>query len=248
MTHLDEGTILTIRDHGLVDADAHEHLDRCASCTSALAAAQGRADAVARSLRALDDGPPIDVDAAKAAVRRRLDERREAPRPRVPGVYGSLGRAALLVALASGAVYALPNSPLRGWLAGDDVPGRSTVETTADGEPAATEGVELAVPTGGLSIALTTAAMGQRVEVRWVDGDRLTVEAGADSRYQVSDGRLGVDLGPGDVRIDVPAGNEPIIVEVNGRMILQRVDGGLVVQGDVLSSDPSGIVFTVGQR
>lgn len=248
MTHLDEGTILAIRDRGLVDADAHEHLDQCASCASALAAAQERAEAVARSLRALDGGPPIDVDAAKAAVRQRLDERREAPRRRVPGVYWSLGRAALLVLLASGAAYAIPNSPLREWLAGDNVPSRATVETTAVGAPAAAEGVELAVPIGGLSIALTSAAIGQRIEVRWVDGDRLTVVAGADSRYQVSSGSLGVDLRPGDVRIDVPVGNEPIIVEVNGRMILQRVDGGLVVQGDVLSRDQSGIVFTVGQR
>lgn len=248
MNHLDEGTILTIRDRGLVSADAREHLDHCASCASALTDAQARADVVAGSLRALDGGDPIDVEAAKADVRRRLDARREATKPHVAGVYRSIGRAAVLVLLASGAVYALPNSPLRDWLARGDDTGGSAVEATPEAGVAATESVELMVPAEGLSIALTVAATGHRIEVRWVEGDRLTVEAGADSRYEVSSTSLGVDLRPGDVRIDIPVGNAPIIVEADGRIILRRIDGELDVRGDVLSRDERGILFTVEQR
>lgn len=247
MTHLDEGTLLAIRDRALVSADAHEHLDGCAVCSEAMADAKARADVVARSLRALDGGPPIDVDAAKAAVRRRLDQQREAPQGAVPGLYRSLGRAAILVLLASGAVYALPNSPLRGWLAGGEEAVAPAMGVGAE-VPTATEGIEVAVPSEGLTISLSSVRVGQRIEVTWVDGERASVEAGSDSRYQVSATGLQVDVTPGDVRLRLPMDAGPLIVEVDGRMVLQRVDGGIDVQGDVVSRDENGIVFTVGQR
>ncbi len=247
MTHLDEGTLLAIRDRALVDADAHEHLDECAVCSEALADTRARADVVARSLRALDGGPPIDVDAAKAAVRRRLDQHREAPPRAVPGLYRSLGRAAILVLLASGAVYALPNSPLRGWLSGGE---ESVAPAMVGGTevPTATEGIEVAVPSVGLTISVTSAQVGQRIEVSWVDGERASVEAGSDSRYQVSATGLQVDVTPGDVRIRLPMDAGPLIVEVDGRIVLQKVDEGIDVQGDVVSRDENRIVFTVGPR
>ena len=247
MTHLDEGTILALRDRGLVDADAREHVDECATCAAALTAAQERADAVAFALRSLDGGPPIDVDAAKAAVRRRLDARREERRTPAPGLYRSLGRAAALVLLASGAVYAMPNSPLRGWLSGDAGTDAAVVESPPPVEVASPEGVELTVPAGGLTIRLTSVQPDQRIEVVWVEGDRASVVAASDSYYAVSSSGVGVDVREGDVRIGLPTGPEPIIIEANGRMVLSRVDGAVRVQGDVVSRDPNGIVFTVGQ-
>lgn len=245
MTHLDEGTLLTIRDRGLVDADARTHLDDCDVCSSALAATQARAEVVARALDDLGGERPIDIEAAKATVRRRLDARREAPRRTHSGAYRSFGRAALLVLLASGAVYALPNSPLRDW-----VGGRASVDSPT-GDPAAvsaaSEGIEVTVPAGGLSIALTSAEVGQRVEISWVEGERAAVVAGSGSHYAVSSARLQVDVAPGDVRIDLPTGPEPITLEVNGRTILRSVEGALDIRGEVVARDANGIVFTVGQ-
>lgn len=245
MTHLDEGTILTIRDRGLVDSGAREHLDGCPSCTMALDTAKERADAVARSLRTLDDGAPIDVEAAKAEVRRRVDARRDAHPRRGPWIHRSLGRAAILVLLASGAVYALPNSPLRGWLAGTGTSSPGVVESSTDG--GVSPGVELTVPATGLSIRLTAVAADQRIEVVWIDGDQLSVVAGSDSRYEVSATGVGVVVSAGDVRIGVPIGPAPIIIEANGRMVLSRVDGEVDIQADVVSRDENRIVFTVGQ-
>lgn len=243
MSHLDEGTLLAIRDRGIVDADARTHVVECGECSEALAATRDRAEMVARALGALDEGPVIDVEAGKGAVRRRLDERRGAPRRPAPPFYRSLGRAAALVLLASGAVYALPNSPLRHWIIGDGTPPAATVE--AGPAVDASEGIELAVPAGGLTIVLNAAQTGQRIEVAWVDGDEAAVVAGAGSRYAVSSGSLRVDVAAGDVHIDVPLGSDPVTIEVNGRLLLRASAGEMDVRGAVASRDARGIVFTV---
>ncbi len=97
MSHVDPGTIAMIRDRGLVDADADRHVRGCLTCRAALDEARTRSERVDEALSALTDGLDIDVVRAKADVRRRLDERREAVHRPSRSPLWALGRAAVLL-------------------------------------------------------------------------------------------------------------------------------------------------------
>lgn len=249
MRHLDEGTLLTMRDGGLVDADARRHATACPSCAAALAEARTRSDYVARALDALSgpmdapgaDDRPIDVEGAKAAVRRRLDGRRSEARQRVPGLFRALGRAAVLLLLASGVVYAIPGSPVRDWA--DRVRAREAATVPAE-TAVESEGLELDVPESGLRIAVTSAGPGQTVEVRWTDEARASLVAPRGSRYAVSTDGAEVAASEGVVRIGLPRSGAPVAVRLDGRTILRRVEGRVEVLGSVVSRGPDRIVFS----
>lgn len=245
MNHVEEGTLVAIRDGGLVSADAHVHVEECAACQAALADVRDRAEAVADALGSLVADAPVDVEAAKAEVRRRLDERRAAAHKQTPGLVGALGRAAVLLLMAAGVVYALPGSPLRGWL--DDLasptPASAPVEEAG---PTPAEGVELDVPAGGLRIILTSVESGQRLEVTWSGGERARLVAASGSRYAVASGSVTAELAPGTVRLVLPRSSGSVTVEAGGRMLLSSVEGDLEVLGDVLSRDADRVVVSMG--
>ena len=71
MRHLDEGTILEVRDRDSVVETALEHLDDCGICTGVLEESKARSDLILDVLSSLDD--VVDTELAKSLVRRRLD-------------------------------------------------------------------------------------------------------------------------------------------------------------------------------
>lgn len=246
MSHLGEGTLLAIRDGCPVDADALLHVEQCASCRGALADVRARARTVGDALGSLVRDVPVDVEAAKAEVRRRLDERREASRRRVPGLVGALGRAAVLLLLAAGVAYALPGSPLRAWLDDRLGPTVTTVTTpSADGSPPTTEGVELDVPLGGLRMVLTSVEQDQPLEITWSDGERVRLVAAAGSRYAVAAGRVEAEVAAGPVRVVLPRSSGSVTIEAGGRVVLRSVDGDIEIVGDVVSRDADRIVVSM---
>lgn len=247
MSHVDPGTIATIRDRGLVDAGADRHVRGCLTCRAALDEARTRSEQVDEELSALSDDLDIDVVRAKAEVRRRLDERREAVHRPSSGPLWALGRAAVLLLAVTGVVYALPGSPLRDWLGPRAEPEAVVAPAAAEPDAATeSEGIELTVPDTGLGIVLTSVAADATVEVLRIEGRRTAIVAGPGSRYLVSQGRAEVDAAPGPVRITLPRDAGPLTIEVGGRMILRQVDGELELSGDVVSRSADRIVFSVG--
>ncbi len=247
MSHLDEGVLLVLRDGGPVDADARLHSEACAVCRSALAEAGDRARDLTRMLASLDLDHAVDMETAKAEVRRRLDERRESAYRRGPRVAWALGRAAILLLAAAGVAYAIPGSPLRSWIESATAPEAVDPAPALD-SPAATGGVEVTVPATGLRIVLTSAGAEQLVEVRWVEGDRASIVAAPGSRYSVAEGRAGVVLQPGPVAVELPETASPVTIDVDGRTILRRVDGVLELPGVVVSRTDERIVLSTGGR
>lgn len=244
MSHLGEGTLLAIRDGCPVDADALLHVEQCASCRAALGDVRARARTVADALESLVQDVPVDVEAAKVEVRRRLDGRREASRRRVPGLVGALGRAAVLLLLAAGVAYALPGSPLRAWLE-DRVTPTVTTTPSADDRPPTTEGVELDVPLGGLRVVLTSVEQDQRLEVTWSDGERVRLVAAPGSRYAIASGRVEAEVAAGPVRVVLPKSSGSVTIEAERRMVLRSVDGEIEILGEVVFRDADRIVVSM---
>ena len=140
MNHLTERAILELRDGVAVDAFARAHLDQCATCQTELEEAQARAAAIASALTDLDER--FDVESARGAVRARLangeaaagltngqtsgqasEQTRghtdgETREPKVRAPFWTLGRAATFLLLTTGALSALPGSPLREFIGG----------------------------------------------------------------------------------------------------------------------------------
>ena len=220
MSHIDEGTIVSLRDGSLMTGEASEHLSDCPRCHTALADARRRAVLIAGSLSALDT--PVDTGSAKAAVRARLDSDREGRRTR-PQTRWHLGRAAAVLLVAAGAAYALPGSPVRGWVFQTDAGPVPTPaleggvqETRQDG------GIEVNVPAGRIHIVLTGLATGSDLEVVWVDAATARIAAAAGSSFSFAEELAEARVAPGPVRVELPRFASVVSVEVDGRMYLQR--------------------------
>ncbi|MDX1492586.1 MAG: hypothetical protein R3253_00825 [Longimicrobiales bacterium] len=184
------------------------------------------------------------VEAAKEEVRRRLDRRRETPVPTVGGLPRALGRAAALVLLAAGAIYALPGSPVRDWISGLRSPEAASMTAPAGEAPA--ESIEVSVPTEGLRIAIVTAVPGQVVEVTLADTETASVTAPAGTRYSVSAETARAEVTEGVVRVVLPRGGGPIIVELDGRMVLRSGPEGLEVLATGAERDGDTILISSG--
>src|SRR5690606_29906832 len=135
-THLDEATVVALRDGEEAPESAPRHVEACARCSDVVSDAERRAILITEALAALDD-PVVDLEEARSATRARLDRVSEGTR-RVGGGWmpAHMGRAAAVLLVAAGAVSALPGSPVRQWIAGDDAgPSASgVVRTTPEQE------------------------------------------------------------------------------------------------------------------
>lgn len=244
MSHVNQGTLLAIRDGSLVDAEARRHVEECPSCTEALAKSRTRAGEVARMLSALDDGPVTDLETSKEEVRRRLDRRRESRRPGISSLAHALGRAAILVLLASGVVYAVPDSPLRGWIS--DLRAPDPASGAAPAEATRPERIDVTVPAEGLRIAIVSSTPGQRIEVTLSDEPVASVTAPSGTRYSVSAEAARAVVTDGPVTVTLPRGSGPVTVELDGRTILRSSAAGVEVFGDVASRDGDTVLFSAG--
>ena len=245
MSHLDEGTIVALRDGSLVTGDVSEHLSECPQCQTALVSARQRAELIAESLAALDT--QVDTEPAKAAVRARLDADREGPRATGRARW-HLGRAAAVLLVTSGAAYALPGSPVRGWVfPGDAGPESVAVvegrvpETRRDG------GIEVDVPEGPIHVVLTGLAPGSELEVVWIEAMTARIAAAAGSSFSFAEGRAEARVTPGPVRVELPRFALVVSVEVDGRIYLRRTSAGLEIPGPVVEQTDDRIRFAIPQ-
>jgi hypothetical protein len=249
MTHLDEGTILAVRDGAREVDDALEHLAGCAPCSRQLARARTRATEVAEALEALDDD--VRVDAAKAVVRKRLDDSRTQRARRGEHGWPALGKAAALVVLAAGAASALPGSPLRTWWEerdGTPVPLAEPTGPSAAPQEGLVGGIAVPLDAGRIAVIVRGAAPGTRVRVEWVERLTASVSAPAGSGFTYGGGRAEVDAAPGALRIELPRTAGYATLEVNGVEYVRRSDEQLDVTGPVTERSDAGVSFIVPER
>jgi len=271
MSHLDEGQLLALRDDPALAAEATvAHVETCTECRGTLEAIRGRASAVAEALDALDTGG-WDIEGARERVRLRVSERAGAattattavaavpvaavpatplPARRARRVAWSLSRAAGLLLITAAGLSALPGSPVRRWIermvspaAVESAP--PAPEPAAVAEPVAPEeaGIRLPLTGGPLDVVLRGAAPGTEIRVTWVPGSEAALFAPVGSRFTSGEGRMEADLASGPVRVELPRGVVPVILEVNGRLFLRNTAAGLDVSGPVAERAEAGITF-----
>lgn len=234
MKHLDEATLTTLRDRETQDPVALDHLATCDRCATALAEVEKREAFIAQALATIDEDG-LGLEAAKARVRARLDQRRTRDaRARAWWWPRHMGRAAAVLLVAAGAVSALPGSPVRQWLT-QPAPeaARAGVAAAASTQEVLPAGIEVTVPPSGLRVQISPVGPLDGVEVAWSDGPVATVEAPAGSRFSYAEGRLEAVVAGGPVRVVLPRSGPRVAVEVDGRPYLVRSDEGTEVTGPV---------------
>jgi hypothetical protein len=244
-THLDGGRIVTFRDDDLSDASDMSHLESCAVCTAELEEARERAAMVAETLATLDS--PVDVIAAKASVRLRLDRERASAVParsRIP-----IGRAAAILLVTAGAAAALPWSPISPWRRETTAPAPTSTtvdQTVAPGEAPAPASVAVDVAEG-IEIVVTGASAGATLEVVWRDDASAQVSAPRGSSFALAAGRVEVGASAGAIRIEAPR-DARLEVIVNGATYLERSAAGLSVVEPAVEVADGGVRFLVRER
>lgn len=248
--HLDDTRVVMLRDmlpdENPFDPRDMSHLRACAACAAELEDARVRGAVISDALGALD--LPVDVAAAKAAVRARLDDRR--PRAASPGRNLSrsipIGRAAAILLLTAGAVAALPWSPISPWRTAPTTPTSTPTaipESPTPAAAAAAASVTVDV-TDRIDIVVRSAAAGSAIEVVWRDDTAASVAAPEGSSFALGSGRVEVDASAGAIHIEAPRGAD-LAVTVNGRTFLERTAAGLTVVEPAASVTDEGVRFLV---
>ncbi len=247
MSHLEHGTITAIRDGALVTGDAREHLGGCPRCRAELERAGRRADRIATALAGLD--VPVDTASAKAAVRRRLDARRDRDSRPERHWRRHLGRAAAIVLATAGAAYAVPGSPVREILRPVVVPvAPGPTESAATQEAPQEGGIAVSVPDGRIRVLVRDAAPGTEIEVVWVDAASARVLAAPGSSFSFGEGRAEATVAPGPVRVHLPRFAPDVTLEVDGRPYLRRAATELELLERPISTSDDRIRFVVPGR
>lgn len=213
-------------------AGPRDHLTECAECRDRLEVAR-REEAEVFGLLARLDHPAGAPD-----IRAVLDSARRPPRLAL-----RLAAGFLLALLGAGAAWAIPGSPLPGWVRTGRawITDRSRV-APAPGPDAPTTG--LAIPAGDRFVVEFAATQDSgEVEVRLVDGEQLVARAmGTGVSFITGPGRLqienaGVRTG---YQLEVPRATRSVEVRVAGRRILmkdgERSEPALPANGALLLS------------
>lgn len=248
MGHPDEGMIRAFLD-GEASAQVETLAAHLAECPRCAALADGQEEVLGGfgdALLSLDMEPP--VERARARVLRREADRRR------PGVIlrRNLPRAASFVALlVAGSAFALPGSPLRGWLAStwNSVTGSGDAATeilpSPEDAPASPEmvGATIPVSSDGLELSVRGLAEGASVRVVLVEGDRAGIFAGEGTRFRSEARRLEASSPLGDVTVEIPRDAVLVSVVVNGEVFLRKTAQGLQLLGPVRTRTPTEIRF-----
>ena len=257
MNHLTERAILELRDGVAVDAVSRAHLDQCATCQTELEEAQARAAAIASALTDLDER--FDVESARGAVRARLANGEaaagltsgltrgrtdgETREPKVRAPFWTLGRAATFLLLTTGALSALPGSPLREFIGGRG-PQASLPNELAPAVSAEPVGMRMSVQEGPVVVELADVPPGTSIEVLWLGGSSVAVRGAAGSSFSSAEGRVQASIVGGPVTVELPESIDDVSLTVNGRMYLSR-SGGIDLFGFPPEPDADRIRFIV---
>lgn len=254
MKHLDEATILAVRDGEPVDPSASSHLKECSTCRRALAAARDRVELIERTLAIVDR--PAETTAARAGVRARLGN---TPRDSARRSWGGrhLGRAAaLLLVTAGAAAAALPGSPVWRLLSPSPAPEpveappapapvQPVVEATEPRATPAPFGISVEVPDGLITVVVRGADPGSEISVEWTEELTASLTAPAGSRFTYAAGRVEVDASRGAILVQLPGEASFASLEVDGEVYLAGSREDLTISGPTVEGDGGVIRFVV---
>lgn len=244
MTHLEEATVVALRDREVALETELRHLETCVPCADAVSEAERRALLITEALASLDD-PVVDLDEARASVRAKLDRASERT-IRGGGWWmpAHMGRAAAVLLIAAGAVSALPGSPVRQWIVGDEVGQPADAEVReAPAQEAQSVGVTVPVASSGIRVIVSSLGPLDRLEVVWVDGGSARVDAPPGSRFSYAEDRVEALVAGGPVRIELPRSGASVTVEVDGMPYLTRTGDVVEVTGPVGERTDARILF-----
>lgn len=244
MTHLEEATVVALRDREEVPETERHHVETCAPCADAVSEAERRALLITEALASLDD-PVVDLEDARASIRARLDRASESTL-RAGGWWmpAHMGRAAAVLLVAAGAVSALPGSPVRQWITGDDTgPAAAPAVRVVPEQEAQSAGVTVPVANAGIRVLVSSLGPLDRLEVVWVDGGSARVDAPPGSRFSYAEGRVEALVAGGPVRIELPRSGASVTVEVDGVPYLTRTGDVVEVTGPVGERTDARILF-----
>lgn len=245
MRHLDDDAIVALRDDASADAWTLAHMDECATCVAEVAEARSRSGLIAEALATLDG--PVDLLAAKAATRARLDRGR--PGRVVPAWRRwPLGRAAILLLASAGAASALTWSPLRSlW---SPTPSSTETESPPAAAPAPAldpqmSAIAVPVSDGRIDVIVRGAAPGSSLEVAWSVEVTARIVAPPGSGFTYADGRVEVDATAGPLRIELPRAASAATVVVGNRLFVERTASGVVVHEPVVERTEDIVRFVI---
>ncbi len=217
-THLDDEQVQRLLHHELTargDALVRNHLADCPACRERVEEAKGEDDAVMALVGRVDHGRPR-IDAATVIAR--------AGRPASTG--SRWAAAGLFVVGLAGAAYAIPGSPVRGWL-------RALVRPTPTTQPPVAPPAAVLPTTGGIAVApgpafevqfLSAQATGE-IRVTLTDGPDLVVQARiAGPSFTSNADRLVIDNrhSTADFDIAVPRGAPRIEIRIGERRVFAK--------------------------
>jgi hypothetical protein len=243
---LDAGTLASLRDDPTPDAPAYAHLRACPACAASLSDATARAAVVSEALAALD--APLDLAAAKAATRARLDRVR-ASRQAGGWRRWPIGRAAMLLLTTAGAASALTWTPIRRLFTPRETPPVTAVAPAPLTAPPAVQqpeatGIAFDVGGAGIEVIVRGATPGSVLEVAWGAGASARVQGPIGTRYTFGDGRLELEAEAGDLRLELPRSAASSVV-VDGRVYVTRSATGVSVGATAVERTDDLVRFVV---
>lgn len=224
------------------EAAVREHLNSCATCRARVADAQQDERELHGLLRALDHAPPA-ISAQTVLGRARVKQRAPLALRWAAGLLLAFG--------VSSAAYAIPGSPVRGWvdavgrlLAGvveaPSVPNAPSVPAAQPAGPGATAGI--AVAPGRELIVAFTSSFRAEVRVTLVDTpSEVVVLAPTGAATFTADGeRLEIVINGPTARIDVriPRAAPRVEILVNGSRRLLKVAARVTTPGAEAPVEP----------
>jgi hypothetical protein len=210
--HPDEGALQALLDGELdavAAAGARAHVAGCAECRSRLDALRSDDALVTQSFAALDHAAPaIPVNAVIARARSSRPSLRWAA-------------AIALFLFGAGALYAVPGSPLRRWIAA--LEGGQPQQGPAPTGPSAGIAIE---PEARFRIVFSSRPAGQ-VTIALTDGltiDARRLDGGGTARFTAELDALLIEpgTGPGDFAIDIPRAAPWVEVLSGGRRVFLK--------------------------
>jgi hypothetical protein len=234
--HLDDDRIQRVLHDELTDPQqrqVHQHLETCADCRGRVERARAEEDALFGLLDRLDHPTPaVESKSVRTVAAGALSR--------------SLRRVAIVIAalgLSAAAAYALPGSPLRGWLdAMTRGTGQAPVETSAPPAPVSSRepsgiymqlGQRLVINFASTqSAGVATVTLNDADEIKVWTNDRSVSFTSDSTRLTINNERS-----TSSYNIEIPRSAPNVRIAVNGHILLVKTGGKVTTPLAPVSTD-----------
>ena len=247
-THIDDGALLALLD-GELNAEERRHVEahagRCSECSERRDQLRFASRRVTATLEAGDAPSPwAEMPEALRQAYRDAPRQITSARSSRAGWMGrrSVATAAGLTLLLAAGAYAIPGSPVRGWV-DDGIESIAALIGGGDAEPGPSA-VSVEPAGGSIRVSVLGAAAGLRVTISLTDAPSAAASA-RQASFRVESGLIEITDVSGDLRVSLPRGALSGSVEVDG-VEVARLDGGELRQTAAAEASPAEIVVQTG--